>query len=96
LKWIDYDISIISRDKVLDFILYLQKQGKAPKTVNLYKEVIKFFCIQIIKVSLGQEIKLSKDPRKLPVVLSRFEIQRILDSVTNSKHKTLLSLAYGA
>lgn len=96
LKWINNDVSKISRDKVLDFILYLQDQGKAPKSVNLYKEVIKFFCRQIIKVSLGQEIKLSKEPRKLPVVLSRLEIQKLLDAVTNSKHKTLLSLAYGA
>lgn len=96
LKWINNDVSTISRDKVLDFILYLQNQGKAPKTVNLYKEVIKFFFRQIIKISLGQEIKLSKEPRKLPVVLSRLEIQRLLDNTTNSKHKTLLSLAYGA
>ncbi len=29
-------------------------------------------------------------------MLSRFEIQRLLDSTNNSKHKTLLSLAYGA
>ncbi|MEI6118958.1 MAG: phage integrase N-terminal SAM-like domain-containing protein [bacterium] len=96
LKWMNYDISNISRDKVLDFILHLQNQGKAPKTVNLYKEVIKFFCRQVIKISLGQEIKLSKEPKKLPIVLSRFEIQRLLDSTNNSKHKTLLSLAYGA
>lgn len=96
LKWLNYDVSKISREKVLDFILHLQKQGKAPKTVNLYKEVIKFFCRQIVKISLGQEIKLSKEPRTLPVVLSRFEIQRLLDSTNNSKHKTLLSLAYGA
>jgi integrase/recombinase XerD len=96
LKSINYDVTIITREKVLDFILHLQKQGKAPKTVNLYKEVIKFFCHQIIKVSLGQEIKLSKEPKKLPVVLSRFEIQRLLDSTNNSKHKTLLALAYGA
>lgn len=96
LKWLNYDASKISREKVLDFVLYLQKQNKAPKTVNLYKEVIKFFCRQILKISLGQEIKLSKEPKKLPVVLSRFEIQRILDNTTNNKHKTLLSLAYGA
>jgi len=96
LKWLNYDISFISREKVLDFVLYLQQQGKAPKTVNLYKEVIKFFCRQILKISLGQEIKLSKEPKKLPVVLSRFEIQRLLDSTNNVKHKTLLSLAYGA
>ena len=96
LKWLWNDVAKISRDKALDFILHLQKQGKAPKTINLYKEVIKFFCSQILKISLGQEIRLSKEPKKLPVVLSRFEIQRILDSVSNSKHKTLLSLAYGA
>jgi len=96
LKWLNYDVTKISREKVLDFILYLQKQGKAPKSINLYKEVIKFFCRQILCLSLGQEIKLSKESRKLPVVLSRFEIQRLLDSTTNIKHKTLLSLAYGA
>ena len=96
LKWLNGDVSQISRDKVLDFVLYLQNQGKAPKTINLYKEVIKFFCGRIIKVSLGQEIRLSKEAKKLPLVLSRFEIQRILDSVNNSKHKMLLSLAYGA
>lgn len=96
LKWIDHDVSIISREKVLDFILYLQKQGKAPKTINLYKEVIKFFCSQILAVSISMDIKLSKESKKLPIVLSRFEIQRILDTVVNRKHKTLLSLAYGA
>ena len=96
LKWLWNDVARISREKVLDFILYLQNQDKAPKTINLYKEVIKFFCSQILKISLGQEIRLSKEPRKLPVVLSRFEIQRLLDSTNNTKHKTLLSLAYGA
>ena len=96
LKWLNNDVSQISREKVLDFVLFLQKQGKAPKTINLYKEVIKFFCRQILRISLGQEIKLSKEPKRLPVVLSRFEIQRLLDNTTNTKHKTLLSLAYGA
>jgi integrase/recombinase XerD len=96
LRYLSNDVSRISREKVIDFILYLQKQGKAPKTINLYKEVIKFFCNQILHISLGEEIRLSKEPKKLPVVFSRFEIQRVLDAVVNKKHKTLLSLAYGA
>lgn len=96
LKWLEYDVSKINREKVIDFILYLESQGRAPKTINLYKEVIKFFCSQILKLSVYFDIKLSKQPRKLPVVLSRQEIQKILDSVFNMKHKTLLALAYGA
>ena len=96
LKWISYDVSQITRDKVIDFVLYLQSKDKAPKTINLYKEVIKFFCGQILKISIPFDIKLSKEPRKLSVILSRFEIQRILDSITNLKHRALLALAYGA
>jgi integrase/recombinase XerD len=96
LKWLEYDVSKINREKVIDFILYLESQDRAPKTINLYKEVIKFFCSQILKLSVYFDIKLSKQPRTLPVVLSRQEIQKILDSVSNIKHKTLLALAYGA
>lgn len=96
LKWLEYDVSKIDREKVIDFVLYLESQDKAPKTINLYKEVIKFFCSQILKLSMYLDIKLSKQPRKLPVILSRQEIQKILDSVSNIKHKTLLALAYGA
>jgi len=96
LKWLEYDVSKINREKVIDFILYLESQGRAPKTINLYKEVIKFFCSQILKLAISFDIKLSKQPRKLPVILSRQEIQKILDSVVNIKHKTLLALAYGA
>lgn len=96
LKWIYYDVSVISREKILDFIFYLQKQGKAPKTVNLYKEVIKFFCSQILAVPISIDIKLSKEPKKLPVVLSRMELDRMFTVPQNIKHKLLLMIAYGA
>lgn len=94
LKRLNYDVSQISREKVIDFILFLQSNGKAPKTINLYKEVIKFFCMQILHVSFLMDIHLSKEPKKLPVVLSRIEIQKMLDSLINLKHRTLLALAY--
>lgn len=94
LKWLKYDISHLSRDKILDFILFLQKQGKAPKTVNLYKEVIKFFCCQILKVSFDINIQLSKEPKKLPIVLSRWELDRMFSVLQNNKHRILLMLAY--
>ncbi len=36
------------------------------------------------------------EPRKLPVVLSREEVARLLAAVDNLKHQTALSVAYGA
>ena len=94
LKWLHYDVSKITREKILDFILFLQTQGKAPKTINLYKEVIKFFCSQLLKVSFVIDIKLSKEPKKLPIVLSRIELDRMFSVPQNIKHRILLMLAY--
>jgi len=95
-KRINGDVSSISREKIIDFILYLQKQGRAPKSINLYKDVIKFFCSQILHSSFAVDIKLSKEPRKLPIVLSRMELNRMFTVPQNIKHKLLLMVAYGA
>jgi uncharacterized protein YaaR (DUF327 family) len=96
LKYIKGDVSLISRDKVVDFILYLQSKNRAPKTINLYKEAIKFFVKEVLKKNIDLNIKLSKEPRKLPVVLSNKEILTIVDHISNKKHKLMIFLAYSA
>jgi integrase/recombinase XerD len=95
LKWLNGDVSKISREKIVDFVLYLQKQNRAPKSINLYKEAIKFFCAHILKTSFVIDIKLSKEPKKLPIVLSRMELDRMFTVPQNIKHKLLLMVAYG-
>jgi site-specific recombinase XerD len=92
---INGDVSKITREKIIDFVLYLQSKGRAPKTVNLYKDVIKFFCSQILHSSFAVDIKLSKEPKKLPIVLSRIELDRMFSVPQNDKHRMLLMLAYG-
>jgi hypothetical protein len=49
-----------------------------------------------LKLKIKFNIKLSKEVKKLPIVLSREEIQVIVDSIKNKKHKTMVSLSYGA
>ena len=41
-------------------------------------------------------VYVAKKSKKLPIVLTRNEIKDIINSLQNSKHKLLLSLAYGA
>lgn len=60
---------------IIDFTLYLQSQNKAPKTVNLYKDALKYFVLHILKRPDFPMIRLSKEPRKLPIILSIQEIQ---------------------
>ncbi len=85
-----------SRDEIVDFLLLLQTQEKSSKTINVYKESIKFFYAEVLEMPKDLRIHFSKEAKKLPVVLSRNEIQKLLASVTNKKHRFLLAITYGA
>lgn len=85
-----------SREKIIDFILLLQSQKKSPKTINLYKEAIKFFYREVLKQEQEIDIKLSREAKKLPIVLTKSEILRIIDSIRNEKHRFIIRLSYSA
>lgn len=96
LKRYNKNPQLIIHEDVVQFTLYLQSKNKAPKTINLYKDAMKYFITHILKKHDFPHIKLSKEPRKLPVILSIQEVQQMLSLTKNPKHKLLLSLTYGA
>jgi len=96
LKRYDKDPRLIIHEDIIQFTIHLQSKNKAPKTINLYKDAIKHFVKHILKKYDFPQIRLSKEPKKLPVILSIQEIQQILNLTKNPKHKLLLSLTYGA
>lgn len=83
-------------ENIKRFLLKKQESNASPQTINLYLNAIKFFYREIVKTSKKIDIKFSKKSKKLPVVLSRSEVEQIIDNTENAKHRLLLSLAYGA
>lgn len=90
------DPNSIANDEIVDFLLLLQEKKKAPKTINLYKESIKFFYKEVLKDKREINISFSKEAKKLPVVLSKAEIEKVLENIKNTKHRFIISLAYWA
>ncbi len=78
------------------YLLGKQDKGYSPQTINLHLNAINFFYRDILKKHKLVDFKFAKRSKKLPVVLSRDEIQRVLDSIKNSKHRLLIALSYGA
>jgi site-specific recombinase XerD len=78
------------------YLLKKQDRGQSSQTVNLHLNAIKYFYREIFKSNIEINIKFAKTPSKLPVVLSRSEIEKIIVSIGNLKHKILTSLSYGA
>src|SRR3990172_11350610 len=81
---------------VKQYLLEKKEKGWAPQTVNLHLNAIKYFYREIFKNKIEIDIKFAKISKKLPVVLSRSEIEKIIDAINNPKHKLLVALSYGA
>jgi len=76
--------------------LQLKDGGKSSQTINLHLNSIKYLYRDVFKNLKKIDIKFAKRTQKLPVVLSRIEINKILDAIQNQKHRLIISLSYGA
>jgi integrase/recombinase XerD len=75
--------------------VWLASIGTTVPTVNVSATALRFFFkVTLKRRDLAEEIVSTREPRRLPVVLSPEEVGRLLASATNIKHKALLSLAY--
>jgi integrase/recombinase XerD len=85
------EISVIKK-----YLLVKQERKQSYQTINLHLQAIKYFYREIMKSRVDIDIKFAKTPSKLPIVLSRGEIEKIINSIKNKKHQLLLALSYGA
>src|SRR5947209_10401449 len=75
--------------------LWLASIGTTVPTVNVSATALRFFFkVTLKRHDLAEELVSTREPRRLPVVLSPEEVGRPLASAINIKHKALLSLAY--
>ena len=79
------------------FQLHLVRAGVSPITLNATLTAVKFlFQVTLDRPQLVAKIRQVRVEQRLPVVLSREEVARLIGSAGNLKHHTALSLAYGA
>jgi len=87
----------ITNEDVKDYLFYLVEEKEvSASTLNTAINALKFYYGEVLKGGFVYELKRPKKDKKLPVVLSREEISRILSSITNIKHRLILMLIYSA
>lgn len=83
-------------ENIKDFLLDCERKNISPQTRNLFLNAIKFYYRNVVGVNRKIEIRSARKSSKLPIVLSREEIEQITQGLKNIKHRLLLALAYGA
>ena len=77
--------------------LYLVDRGITPISLNAAITGLKFFFgTTVNRPELTAKIHPVHVPHKLPVILSRDEVARLIRAAGNMKNQTALSVAYGA
>ncbi|MCF7836973.1 tyrosine-type recombinase/integrase [Candidatus Gracilibacteria bacterium] len=79
---------------VEDFLLDKHRRKQAPQTINLALNAVKFLYAEVLKDPQKIDLKFTKRNKRLPIVLSRSEIQEIIQATENAKYRLMISLGY--
>lgn len=77
-----------------NFLLEKVEKKKSPQTINLALNSIKFFDKEILKNPERIDLKFAKRNKKLPITLTRKEIEKILENISNQKYRLAIALSY--
>lgn len=88
------DFGLVDVDFIKQYLLSVIDKGMSSQTTNQKLQAINFFCFNVLKYHGKIDIRFAKTPSKLPIVLSRDEIQSILSEINNEKHNLIIALSY--
>lgn len=89
-------VAEIGDQDLLTFLDKLARERKNSFTMNQYHAAYKLYVTRFLRKPWNVQFSYAKRHKRLPVVLSREEIGKIIDVTKNTKHKLMITLAYGA
>ena len=91
------DLMTINEQEIRDFMLMLSKENKSKSYLNQMINSIKFYY-EIVKGMPNKfyELERPRKDHKLPQVISKEEVLKIISNAGNIKHKCIISLLYSA
>jgi integrase/recombinase XerD len=87
----------ITNYEIRNYLYYMVKQKNINNSIlNLVISSLKFFYGIVLKKDFIYEIIRPISKKSLPIVLNKVEISKIIKSIRNIKHKTLITLIYSS
>ena len=87
----------ITSEMIEDYLLYLKNEkDNAPASCSLVLTGLRFFYNHVLDQQIDIGFRLSKKPRKLPTVLTKDQVWKIINTPRNIKHRLALMTTYAA
>ena len=86
----------IKKADIKSYLDLMIEKGACGSTINVNLNALKFFYGSVLNRRLMINIRYSKTPKALPMVLTKEEVAMLISSISNSKHKLMVKLMYSA
>lgn len=97
LRFIGKSARSVTLDDIKRYLTVLRvHEGYTNTSLNNVISALRFYYETVLKRRMFVAMKRPKREQVLPVVFTREEAQKIIQSMTNPKHQLLLALAYSA
>lgn len=96
LEYSPKTIDKISKKDVRLFLEHLSERDLSGNSLNTYHMAIRFLFTQVLDKKMWLDIKYSKTPVRLPEVLSKDEVKKLIDSIKNFKHQLMVCFMYSS
>lgn len=97
LEFIKKDANNITEEDIKVYLGHLiSERNLKPASVGLALSCLRYLYEEIMKKKIFVDVKAPKIEKKLPTVLTKYEIKKMLDSVKNPKHRLLIEMMYAS
>jgi len=97
LKFIKKDPKNVLKQDIEGYFIHLINKNFKSASIRLNYACLKFFFIYVIPLKINFKIiDMPRKEKKLPKVLTRSEIKKMIEVTTNLKHKLLIELLYSS
>ena len=87
----------ITSEMIEDYLLYLKNEkNNAPASCSLVLTGLRFFYKHVLDQQIEIGFRLGKKPRKLPTVLTKDQVWKVINGPRNIKHRLALMTTYAA
>jgi site-specific recombinase XerD len=86
----------LSEEQALEYVADLTRRGRSGSTVNQALGAIKFFYTEVVPRGWGLSTPYQRFPQRLPVILSRDEVRRVLEASEGLRQRAAVEIAYAA
>ena len=95
-NWCKKEPNEIKKADIKSYLDLMIEKGGCGNTINVNLNALKFFYGNVLNKRLMINIRYSKTPKALPTVLTKEEVARLINSISNPKHRLMVKLIYSA